>query len=81
MNMGKPVQHRDAQQGYKKNRLGERVLEVAGQHFQKTQNSKRTNEGQSVEARNFVDLLNNRRQQRQQIQFVRKTRSNPRRNN
>ena len=51
------------------NRLGERGLEVAGQQFQKTRN-KRTNQGQSVQARNFVDILNNRRQQRQQVQFV-----------
>ena len=42
---------------------------MAGQ-FQKTRNRKRTNQGQSVDARNFVDLLNNRRQQRQQMHFV-----------
>ena len=51
------------------NRLSERLLEVAGQHFQKTSSAKRTNQGQSVETRNFVDLLNSR-QQRQQRQFV-----------
>ena len=50
--------------------LGERVLEVAGQQLQQTRSSKRTNQGQSVQARNFVNLLNNRRQQRQQMQFV-----------
>ena len=62
------------------NRLSERLLEVAGQQLQKTRSAKRTNQGQSVEARNFVDPLNNRRRQRQQKQFVLKTRSNTRRN-
>ena len=51
-------------------RLGERVHDVAGQQLQQTRSSKRTNQGQSVEARTFVDLLNNRRQQRQQMQFA-----------
>ena len=51
-------------------RLGERVLEVAGQQLQQPGSSKRTNQGQSVQARNFVNLLNNRRQQRQQMQFL-----------
>ena len=62
------------------NRLSERVVEVAGQQFQKTLNSKCTNQGQSVEARNFVDLLNNRRQQPTNAVCT-KTRSNPRKNN
>ena len=52
------------------NRLSERLLEVAGQHFQRTRSAQRTNRGRSVEARNFVDLLNNRRQQRQERHFV-----------
>ena len=52
------------------NRLSERLLEVAGQQHQRTRSAQRTNRGQSVEARNFVDLLNNRRQQRQERQFV-----------
>ena len=41
-------------------RLSECVLEVAGQQLKKTRCAKQTNQGQSVEARNFVDLLNNR---------------------
>ena len=52
------------------NRLSERLLEVAGQQPQKTRSAKCTNQGKSVEARNFVDFLNNRPQQRQQRQFV-----------
>ena len=52
------------------NRLSERLLEVAGQQLQKTRSAKRTNQGQSVEARNFVDLPNNRCRQRRQKQFV-----------
>ena len=52
------------------NRLSERLLEVAGLQLQRTRSAQRTNRGQSVKARNFVDLLNNRRQQRQERQFV-----------
>ena len=52
------------------NRLSERLLEVAGQQFQRTRSAQRRNRGQSVEARNFVDFPNNRRQQRQERQFV-----------
>ena len=48
-------------------RSSERVLEEAGQQLQKTRSSQRANQRQSVEARNFVDLLNNRRHQ---LQFV-----------
>ena len=51
-------------------RLSERLLEVAGQQLQRTRSAQRTNRGRSVEARNFVDLPNNRRQQRQERQFV-----------
>ena len=43
---------------------------MAGQQLQRTRSAQRTNRGQSVEARNFVDFLNNRRQQRQERQFV-----------
>ena len=50
------------------NRLSERLLEVAGQQLQRTRSAQRTNRGQSVEARNFVDFLNNRRQERQFVQ-------------
>ena len=52
------------------NRLGECLLEVTGQQLQRTRSAQRTNRGQSVEARNFVDFLNKRRQQRQERQFV-----------
>ena len=50
--------------------LGERVLEVAGQQLQQTRSSKRTMQGQSKQARHIVNFLKNRRQQRQQMQFV-----------
>ena len=43
---------------------------MTGQQLQRTRSAERTNRGQSVEARNFVDFLNNRRQQRQERQFV-----------
>ena len=43
---------------------------MAGQQLQRTRSAQRTNRGQSVETRIFVDLLNNRRQQRQERQFV-----------
>ena len=52
------------------NRLSERLLEVTGQQLQRTRSAQRTNRGQSVKARNFVDFLNKRRQQRQERQFV-----------
>ena len=52
------------------NRLSERLLEVAGQQLQRTRSAQRTNRGQSFKAMNFVDLLNNRRQQRQERQFL-----------
>ena len=46
-----------------------RVLEAAVRQFQR-QPSKRTTQGETKEARNFVDLLDNRRKERQQMQFV-----------
>ena len=50
-------------------RLGERVLEVAGQQLQQTRSSKRTNHDNQYKPET-LNLLNNRRQQRQQMQFV-----------
>ena len=43
---------------------------MAGQQLQRTRSAQRTNPGQSVEARIFLDLLNNHRQQREEKQFV-----------
>ena len=57
-------------QGRQTKRLGKRFLEVAGHQLQQTRSSKRTNQGQSVEARKNVALFNSCRQQRQQMQFL-----------
>ena len=47
-----------------------RFFEAAGKQFRKTQSTKRTSQGDRKEASNFVDLLNNRRKERQQMQLV-----------
>ena len=49
------------------------VFETARTQLRKTQTSKRTSQGETKEAGNFVDLLNNRRKERQQIQLVQRT--------
>ena len=49
------------------------VFETAGTQLLKTQPSKHTSQGKTKEAPNFVDLLNNRHKERQQIQFVQRT--------
>ena len=43
---------------------------MAGQQLQKTRSAKRTNQGPSIETSRFVDLLNIRRVQSQQMQFA-----------
>ena len=50
-----------------------RFFEAAGKQFRKMQSTKRTSQGERKEASNFVDLLNNRRKERQQMQFVQQT--------
>ena len=49
------------------------VFETTGTQLWKTEPSERTSQGESKEARNFVDLLNKRRKKRQQIQFIQRT--------
>ena len=52
-------------------KLGDRVLEVAGQ-LHKNHSAISKIQGQLVEALTFVNLLNNRRQPRQQMKFVKR---------
>ena len=47
-----------------------KFFKAAGQQLRKTQSSRRTSQDERLETRNFVELLNIRRRERQQMQFV-----------
>ena len=66
-----PFRRSERKQDQNQNRYQDfRFFDAAGKQFRKTQSTKRTSRGDRKEANKFVDLLNNRRKERQEMQLV-----------